>query len=274
MHHLLGKWFLGFQLHESASNRRQDWVKLRKRIGSDGPYDLESLKEKLISNYAVTPAGEYLPALSHGKPEEYAPLRYAETPEAFFEEIRNMFALRQQETDGFILPCDSYYLFTDMQDKLGMRTFMPEVGWQIPQMRIAVALARGVAQASGKLWGTYYETWIGTIEEGYSMPCYNTEPGNEWYLTQETHPDDFTTCGANGGSSRYLQRRIYYYSLMSGADYMAEEWGLNCSYSNMQTFELSEYGMAKKDFINTTLGMKGIKANVPFAVVVQSQSCG
>ena len=265
---LLGKWFLGFQLHESASNRRQNWDSIRKKMGSDGPYDPEELKRKMVSDFAVTPAGEYLPALSHGKPEEYAPLRYAETPEAFFEEIRSMFALRQQETDGFILPCDSYYLFTDMQDKLGMRTFMPEVGWQIPQMRMAVALTRGIAQARGKLWGTYYETWIGTIEEGYSMPCYNTEPGNEWYLTQETHPDDFTTQGANGGSSRHLQKRIYYYSLMSGADYMAEEWGLNCSYSDMKTFELSEYGRAKKDFIDFTQGMENIKAKIPFAIVL------
>ena len=268
---LLGDWFLGFQLHESASNRRQNWETIRKAMGSDGPYDPAELKEKLTSSYAVTPAGEYLPALSHGRPEEYASLRYAETPEEFIEEVRLMFQNRQQDTDGYILPCDSYYLFTRMQDEMGMRTFMPEVGWQIPQMRIAVALSRGMAQARGKLWGTYYETWIGTIEEGYSMPCYNTEPGNEWYLTQETHPDDFTTQGANGGSSRHLQRRIYYHSFMSGADYLAEEWGLNCSYSNMQTFELSEYGLVKKDFIDFTQQMPKVKAVVPFAIVLPRQ---
>ena len=265
---LLGDWFLGFQLHESASNRRQNWDRIRKTMGSDGPYDPEELKAKMRSSYAVTPAGEYLPALSQGSPEEHAPLRYAETPEAFIEEVRQMFQNRQRDTEGFILPCDSYYLFTRMQDQLGMRTFMPEVGWQIPHMRIAVALSRGIAQARGKLWGTYYETWIGTVEEGYSMPCYNNEPGNEWYLTQETHPDDFTTQGANGGSSRLLQKRIYYYSFMSGADYLAEEWGLNCSYSNMKTFELSEYGLAKKEFIDFTQQMPNVKAKIPFAIVL------
>lgn len=265
---LLGEWFLGFQLHESASNRRQNWEKIREVMGSDGPYDVAQLREKLVSRYAVTPEGEYLPGLSHSTPEEHAPLRYADTPAAFFREIQDMFALRQQQTLGHILPCDSYYLFTDMQDKLGMRTFMPEVGWQIPHMRIAVALARGVAHARGKLWGTYYETWIGTIVEGYSMPCYNNEPGNEWYLTQETHPDDFTTQGANGGSSRLLQRRIYFYSLMSGADYMAEEWGLNCSYKDMKTFELSEYGLAKKEFIDFTQRIGNVKAKIPFAIVL------
>ena len=265
---ILGEWFLGFQLHESASNRRQNWGRIRKTMGSDGPYDPEELKAKMVSPYAVTPAGEYLPALSQGTPEEYALLRYAEKPEDFVEEVRQMFQNRQQDTEGFILPCDSYYLFTRMQDELGMRTFMPEVGWQIPHMRIAVALARGMARARGKLWGTYYETWIGTVEEGYSMPCYNTEPGNEWYLTQETHPDDFTTQGANGGSSRHLQRRIYYYSFMSGADYLAEEWGLNCSYSDMQTFELSDYGLAKKEFIDFTQQVPNMKARIPFAIVL------
>ena len=73
----------------------------------------------------------------------------------------------------------------------------------------------------------------------YCMPCFNLDPINEWYLTQETHVDDFTTYGANGGSSRLLQNRIYYHALMSGADYFSEEWGLNCSYTDMQNFTLS-----------------------------------
>ena len=37
---------------------------------------------------------------------------------------------------------------------------------------------------------------------------------------------------------------------MSGANYLAEEWGLNCSYSDMKTFELSEYGLVKKKFLD------------------------
>ena len=100
------------------------------------------------------------------------------------------------------------------------------------------------------------------------MPCYNTDPGNEWHLSQEQHPDDFTSFGPNGGSSRLLQKRIYYHSLMSGADYMAEEWGLNCSYTDMRTFELSEYGLAKKKFIDDTQILRGMKARIPFAVVL------
>ena len=49
---------------------------------------------------------------------------------------------------------------------------------------------------------------------------------------------------------------------------MAEEWGLNCSYNDMNTFELSEYGIVKKNFINNALRFRGIEAKIPFALVI------
>ena len=100
------------------------------------------------------------------------------------------------------------------------------------------------------------------------MPCFNNDLSNEWYLTQDTHEDDFTTKGANGGSSRRLQKRIYYHALMSGADYFSEEWGLNCSYSDMNTFELSPYGIAKKEFIERARTLRGVRPVIPFAIVL------
>ena len=266
---MLGDWFLGTQLHESASNRRgSDWGALIKRTGSKGPYNPEELRKVMDSSYAITPDGKVLQALSQDHSDVYAKLRYAETYQEYLEEMRDMFQRRMDEVEGHILPCDSGYMATKMQDELGMKTFMPEVGCQIPLMRMQVALARGMAKASKKTWGTYYECWRHIKDVGYSMPCFNTEPINEWYLTQETHPDDFTTHGKNGGSSRLLQNRIYYHTLMSGADYLSEEWGTNCSYDDMHDFVLSEYGLVKKDFINTALTMQGIKAEIPFAIVL------
>ena len=268
----LGEWFLGIQLHESASNRRNsDWVSLIKKMdGSKGPYDVEEIKEKFLNSPPrhATPDGQMLFGFSQGTPEDYAKMKYAETLEDFNSEIKDLFLLRQDDAYGHILPCDSYYMFTKLQDEIGIKTFMPEVGWQIPWMRIQIALARGIARAAGKLFGAYYETWIYTKESGYTMPCYNTHPLNEWYLNQEQHGDDFTSYGHNGGSSRLLQRRIYYHALMSGADYFSEEWGLNSSYNDMETFELSVYGQVKKDFINDALNYKGIKPRIPFAIVL------
>ncbi|MBR3848632.1 MAG: hypothetical protein IKM21_05020 [Oscillospiraceae bacterium] len=269
---LLGDWFLGFQLHESASNRRQgDWPFLIKKTGSKGPYDV-ALLDTFKSGHAVTPDGEVLHSLGHGSIYDYAKMVFKETPEEYYEEIREMFSQRLDETLGHILPCDSYFLMTKLQDEMGMKSFMPEVGSQIQDMRIAVALARGIAKASGKTWGTYYECWHHTVfDDGKvicTMPCYNLDPINEWYLTQETHVDDFTTYGEKGGSSRLLQNRIYYHALMSGADYFSEEWGLNCSYYDMQEFTLSPYGETKKAFINDALALRGMRAKTPFAIVL------
>lgn len=263
---ILGDWFLGFQLHESGSNRRGDWNALLK-IGK-GPFDRETLHQKLLSDFAVTADGVRLHNLSQDSIDFYATQRYGETFSKFTEEMADMFRRRMNEVQGRILPCDSHYLATKLQNDLGMRTFMPEVGCQIAMMRVAVALARGIAKTYRKTWGTYYECWRATPEYVYSMPVFNHTPVNEWYLTQETHPDDFTTKGPNGGSSRLLQNRIYYHALMSGADYFSEEWGLNCSYTDMQDWTLSDYGKVKKDFIGTARSLRGIQAVIPFAIVL------
>lgn len=264
---LLGDWFLGFQLHESGSNRRGDWNILTK-LGSKGPYDRDLLHRQLLSDYAVTPDGVRLHNLSQDSIDFYAKTRFAETYQEFTEEMKDMFRRRMAEVQGRILPCDSHYLATKLQNDLGMQTFMPEVGCQIAMMRVAVALARGIAKANKKTWGAYYECWRATPEYVYSMPVFNYTPINEWYLSQESHPDDFTTKGPNGGSSRLLQNRIYYHALMSGADYFSEEWGLNCSYTDMEEFSLSDYGKVKKDFIDTAYKLRGMKAVIPFAIVL------
>ena len=266
---LLGDWFLGFQLHESASNRRfSEWPAFIKKMGGKGPYDLEEMKKRLSSNHAIMPDGTVLPSVSQDSLEYYANKTYADTYQEFVEEIREMYSRRMQETDDSIIPCDSYFMATKLQNEMGMRTFMPEVGCQIPLMRLAVAIARGAARGSKKTWGVYYECWREIAGGGYSMPCFNTDSSNEWYLTQKLHPDDFTSHGKNGGSSRLLQNRIYYHALMSGADYFSEEWGLNCSYSNLQDFSLSEYGEVKKSFIKTAETLRGIRAITPFAIVL------
>ncbi len=272
---LLGDWFLGFQLHESGNNiRTSDWRLIRKLMGGDGPYEEEKLRKAVASPFAKLQDGTVLELLSHEDSSWYAKRRWAETPAEFLDEMKEMFVRRMDEVSGHILPCDSFYLIAKIQDDLGMKSFMPEVGCQIPLMRLEVALNRGIAKASHKTWGVYYECWRWQKGAGYSMPCYNTDASNEWYLSQDIHPDDFTSYGAKGGSSRYLQNRIYYYALMSGADYFSEEWGLNCSYTDMKEFTLSEYGEMKKAFIHQAETLRGMKALVPFAIVLpRSYSC-
>lgn len=267
---LLAERFLGFQLHESASNiQDSDWVNIRTRAGE--PSGSAAAMARALKQAHPAPDGTELYDLSYGTPEEYAAVSCPQDHVQALDFIRHLYTLRMEQTGGHLLPVDSYYMLTQMQNQMEMQVFMPEVGAQIPLMRQQVALARGMARASGKKWGTYYECWRVYEENGSyfcCMPCYHVDPVNEWYLTQQTHQDDFTTHGENGGSSRLLQNRIYYYALMSGADYFSEEWGLNCSYTDMQTFDLSPYGQVKRDFIRVAETLRGLQAVTPVAIIL------
>lgn len=274
---ILGDWFLGFQLHESSSCLMDnDWKVIYEKTGtSKGPYTLKEL-QRCVPDGFTTYYGEVLKQLGMLTVEEVAKygLCYPETVEDCFEVTRNFLKKRMEEVNGRILPCDSFYLMTRMHNELGIKTFMPEVGWQIPMMRMEVAVVRGIAENANKTWGTYYEVWLDTVGDKCTLPSYNNSPANEWHLPQEKHNDDFTNYGPNGGSSRLLQNRIYYYSLMAGAHYMAEEWGLFCNYSDMNDFTLSPYGEVKKAFIHKAETLRGITAEVPFAIVLpKSYSC-
>jgi len=265
---MLGDWFLGFQLHEISGNCRNDWKRIRQVMdGEDGPYDAEVLKERLLHPESASPDNIPIYRLTQCTPEEYAVQQFPETVEQYREDLRQLVLKRMEETDGMILACDSLHQLIYMENKLGVKTFLPEVGAQIPHMRIAVALARGMGQAYNKKWGTYYECWV-KVDGTYYKPVFNLHPANEWHFRQSQFPDDFTTGGANGGSSRLLQRRIYYYSLMAGAEFMGEEWGMHTSYNDMETFELSDYGMVKKEFLEFARQHKNVKAKAPFAIVL------
>ena len=272
---LLGDEFLGFQLHESVSNRRNsDWGKILRATGKRSGFDAEELREKMMSSYAVTAEGEKLVGFSQGTPEEYAKMTYAETVAEFVVEIRQMFEKYMRMTANCILPVDSGMILAKMQAEMGMTAIMPEIGQQISLTRLAVATARGVAETMKKKWGTYYECWRAdwfpeTKKCAYNMPCFTSDPFNEWYLTQDLHGnDDFTTHGPNGGCSRLLQERIYYHSLLSGADYMSEEWGFRCSYYDTKDYVLTPYGEVKKRFIADSQRIGHVRAVTPFALVL------
>ena len=80
---ILGDEFLGFQLHESASNIFDcDWQDILNTMGSKGPYDYAEFKEKMRSPYTL-PNGEALDRLGQGTAEEYVNLKYPETPEGY-----------------------------------------------------------------------------------------------------------------------------------------------------------------------------------------------
>ena len=265
---MLGDWFLGFQLHELGGNRRNDWNKVANVMkGELFPYELDTLKDRLFAPEATAPNKHPIYRLTQGIPEDYCNCRPPQTYEEVRKDLIDVIQLRMHETDGMIMCCDSDTQICYLENQLGVQTFMPEVGGQMPHMRVQLALNRGMANAYNKRWGTYYECWF--LADGkHTKPVFHTHPYNEWHMSQGQFCDDFTSVGSNGGTSRRLQRRIFYYSLMGGAEFISEEWGSNSCYCNMDTFELSSYGLLKKEFIDFSLKHKNMSPRSPIAIVL------
>ena len=259
---LLGDWFLGIQMHEWGSGRNADWTRIRNQLATTPPPWTEPQIHAAIQQVSVNK--EFI-HLSCGTALEYSQQRYAETWPDYLNELRQLFQVRQDENAGLLLPCDSYTQATAMEYQLGARTVMPEIGGQIPLTRLQLALARGLSRVRGRPWGVYYEPWGG---KPFSAPHFFAGPLNEWRVDNTSFAYDFTTHGANGGSSRSLQRRLYYYALLAGAHYLAEEWGVSNTFHNWHDYPLTPYGAIKKDFINFAAASPRREPFVPFAIVL------
>ncbi|MCG3150288.1 MAG: hypothetical protein PCFJNLEI_03771 [Verrucomicrobiae bacterium] len=259
---LLGDWFLGIQMHEWGSGCNADWNRIRNQLATTPPPWTEQQIHAAIKAVSVNQECIHL---SCGTALEYSRKHYAETWPEYLDELAQLFQLRQDENAGLLLPCDSYTQATGLEYQLGARTVMPEIGAQIPMTRLQVALARGLSRARGRPWGVYYEPWGG---KPFSAPHFFDGPLNEWRVDKTSFAYDFTTYGPNGGSSRALQRRLYYYALLSGAHYLAEEWGVSNTFQNWRDYPLTPYGEIKKDFINFAATRPRLEPFVPFAIVL------
>lgn len=259
---MLGKWFLGIQMHEWGFILNLDWKMIRRLLAHTPPPWTEQQIYEAVKAESSCP---WCIALGCGSAYEFSQKKHPETWQKHLEAMREFFKLRQDEVDGLLLPCDSYELATAMEYKLGARTVMPEVGAQISLMRLQVAVARGMSKAYKRIWGTYYEPWGG---QPFGACRFFEEPFNEWRLDNSIFPYDFSLNGANGGSSRALQRRIYYYSLMSGAHFLSEEWGISNTFYNWHDYVLTPYGEIKKEFIGFAEKYPAIEPFVPFAIVL------
>ncbi len=240
---LCGEWMLGLQFHEWASNMSSDWSRIRGGMNGAMEYTEEAVKNAALMV-------SHIPGIKRSFTEsascaEYAAMRYPETLAETVAQYRALLAKRNRETNGNLLPSDSYYIAVRMEMEAGVKAFMPEIGAQIPGTRVQVALTRGMAKAYGKKWGTYYEPWGGNP---FGCAYYKRDLRCEWYL-QSRNSD---LCGGfmpEGGSSRHLQKRLYWYSLLSGATFMSEEYGTCNTFHDWNEFELTPYGKIKRDFI-------------------------
>lgn len=254
---MLGENFWGFQIHEWMSNYHTDSL-VKVAALTEETWTEENIVAEVSKQYP----GKYLylesitleELLASGKPK---------TVKQFYDTITGIYKKRMQV--GELLPCDSGFLAYGFEISAGAKRFMPEVGAQSANARMQICYARGMSRAEGRSFGVYYEPWGGSP---FSTSCYHREMKNEWGIGQS---DDFPfePQGPNGGSSMSLAKRIFLYGFLSGAEFMAEEWGLCNTFYDWTDYEISPYGQTKMEFLNFTRKYTDIGDKLaPIAVVL------
>lgn len=234
---LLGDRFFGFQMHEWLSNYRSDANKKLAELSAD-EWNEENIKRVIFEKFPFK--NLFLECMTL---EEIASAGKPLTAEQFYDNMTSIYKKRQKIEE--LVPCDSAFLAYQFELSCGTKRLMPEVGAQTSDARLQICYARGMTRREGKSFGIYYEPWGG---EPFSACAYNGAK-NEWNFGNDDFP--FETYGPNGGSSRSLQKRIFLYGYLSGAEFISEEWGLyNTFIEGTNNEQLSPYGLVKKEFLN------------------------
>ena len=231
--------FLGFQMHEWASNYLGEFKKLyNAKLCEWSP---EAIKNAYKGLHPDLP---HLMVESMSIDELYK-LSPPSNIYHLFKNLDYLFKNRCEKTNNSLITCDSFALGFDYEFKNGARNIMCEIGGQTEDVRLQVSYARGVSKAHGKNFGTYYEPWGG---KPLSAVKYSID-NSEWQPVGELK-FAYSQGNENTGSTRSLQRRLYFYSYFAGADFMSEEWCANTTFYDWQDFELTPYGKIKKEFLD------------------------
>ena len=222
--------YYGMQMHEWVSNYASDLGKIGEL--SDEDWKAENISKRVFEKYKY-------PYLFLETMDEYEMEEWGCPKNAFerYDVLEKLYAKRVSQHHR-ILPVDSHGLAFGLEIDHGAKRFMAEIGAQTLHTRLQVAYGRGMAKSRGCEFGTYYETWGGAP---FSTCNYQKDGKNEWDTEK---PEDFPyiSAGANGGSSRSLQERLYVYSFMNNVDFMSEEWSVANIFNDWDEFELSPYG--------------------------------
>ncbi len=235
---MLGEKFYGFQMHEWLSNY---WNDALNKLGelSKEDWNEDNIKKIILDKFP----GKHL-FLEAMTAEEMAEAGKPNSAKELFDNMTSVFEKRQKL--GELLPCDSVYLAYQYELSKGVKRLFPEVGAQVSHARVQICYARGMTRCDGKSFGIYYEPWGG---DSISTCMYNNITKNEWGIG-ENSDFPFKPAGANGGSSRSLQKRIFLYAYLNNAEFISEEWGVYNTFCDCEEFALSPYGKVKKEFLD------------------------
>ena len=277
---MLGDQFLGFQMHEWVSNFESENKRnlKAKKKWTEEHGSLDGFWEYYIDAVKTDTMALFVEAFSV---EEWSKMKHPENINEFMDSVYKMWKLRAEQTGCPMFPADSGYLAPKIEIEMGAKLLMPEIGWQIEGTRVQIAYNRGMAKAANIPWGVYYECWGANqdgrndlVDDRLTVPYSLDVSDNEWTERNlrgniigrtHGHPE-------NGGSSRSLQERMWVYSYFSGAEYMGEEYGVCNTFMNLKDFELSEYGLVKKKFLDFTSKYPDLgKTYTPIAIVLPAE---
>lgn len=273
LHHyreMLGDNFWGWQIHEWASNYQSDWARIKEmyaRLGTPDPTPEE--RQKIWQKVIDGSENLFLEALT---PVEWNTHRDPMNRKAYMDDIHWLYEMRALMTDHQLVPADSYNMAPKIEIANGTKILLPEVGWQIPNMRMQIAYYRGMAKAANIRWGVYYECWgWNDTVKNLTIPYALRDSDDEWgedQLIKGTSANIPLPRRENGGSSRNLQERAWHYAYFAGATAMGEEYGVCNTFRNYDDFDLSPYGQVKKSFLDFTARVPDVGTPfTPFAIV-------
>jgi hypothetical protein len=256
----LGDRFLGVQFHEWVSNVGNDWKRIAKIWPEGKPLELKPLQEHFDWR---TPAS----CLETGDPCDFVGQKRPATVEEFTDKCRQYFRRKLKDFHGYLTCVPSVGLSHSTPLRLGARVVMPEQGHHIPMARVHQAAARGAVRQQGRgSFGSYFAPWANSPD---SVTCYT--PFTLWYSPAEGLCGDAFKWRGNGGSSKAFQRRLFWWAYLTGARFLAEEWGPENTFHDWKGFDLTPYGQVVVDFMAFVRSTGRGRPVTPTAVVVDRE---
>ena len=257
--------FLGFQVHEWGNSPLADYGRIHKLMIRKGlPFNKEN-----ASKYE---GRTNLPFFSGGTYETYKDIfRPIKNGADFQQYLETYFKNLVRITSGQVMSVTGHMQLHHAALRLGAKNVMAEIGNQVPLSAFQIACVRGAAREYGKPFGVYYETW-----GGRPFGCTCATSFSPWFANQKQFDDfnDMGKVGARYGSGRSLQRRLMYFSWLSGSSYWAEEWGPENYFSNWKDYPITEYGTLTKKFIDDAAKQGPTAPITPAAIVLTADTFG
>jgi hypothetical protein len=257
--------FLGFQVHEWGNSPIHDYERIHALILDKGdPFDA-----KHFAPFEGRVESPYFSAGDYGVYRDiFEEMSSLDDVEQYLERyIRKLVDM----TSGQVMSVTGFGQLYHAAFRLGAKNVMPEIGNQVPLSALQIAFARGAAQEYGKPFGVYYEPWGGS-----PMGCVCALSFSPWFPDHselEKKMDGYNV-GEEFGSSRSLQRRLLYFSWLSGAAFYGEEWGAENYFGDWEEYPLTKYGSIVKEFDAINRRFSRPEPVVPAALIMPPDTFG